>query len=272
MSNYQSLIRLEMLPSKLASLPIRLYRFSLDSDSQFCSECFKSCLNLYKCCRNPIKIPYSPFQIPFGRSRPKFCCFFPQLVCVVHTFHCDSNQVIWTLFGVFSVWGNSAYWGKKLLLYFREQTFLPFSRKLNKVNQEMNLLIFQCPFELKSLNEAVEHDLSLKWCLLPLAPLLCPANIVLFWLAALMDRIVTRITKQIFRLTTDNFTSSPRSLALRAGLTLTWYTQHQNTEPHSSGASFSPFLFRFTLSLPGDTGRSALRQVTTKPCLPARAH
>ena len=44
----------------------------------------------------------------------------------------------------------------------------------------MNLLIFQRPFELKSLNEAVEHDLSLKWCLLPLAPLLCPANIVLF--------------------------------------------------------------------------------------------
>ena len=34
-------------------------------------------------------------------------------------------------------------WGKKLLLYFPEQTFLPFSQKLNKVNQEMKLLIFQ---------------------------------------------------------------------------------------------------------------------------------
>ena len=119
----------------------------------------------------------SLFPIPNSicGKRPKFCCFFPQLVCVVHKFHCDSNQVIWTLFGVFSVWGNSAYWGKKLLLYFREQTFLPFSRKLNKVNQEMNLLIFHHPFELKSLNEAVEHDLGLKWCLLssPLAGQYC---------------------------------------------------------------------------------------------------
>ena len=103
----------------------------------------KSCLNLYKYCWNLIKIPYSPFQILCEKT--EVLLLFPQLVCVVHKFHCDSNQVIWTLFGVFSVWGNSAYWGKKLLLYFREQTFLPFSQKLNKVNQEMNLLIFQQP-------------------------------------------------------------------------------------------------------------------------------
>ena len=89
----------------------------------------------------------------------------------------------------------------------------------------------------------MEHDLSLKWCLL-VSLLLSPAssalaNIVLFWLSALTDRIVTRITKQIFRLTTDNFTTSPRSLAVRADSSL----------KHSASKHWPPLLGRFILSI-----------------------
>ena len=76
-----------------------------------------------------------------------------------------------------------------------------------------------------------------KWCLLVSSPPL--TNIVLFWLAALTDRIVTRITKQIFRLTTDNFTTSPRSLTVRADSSLI----------HSASKHWPPLLGSFILSI-----------------------